>query len=113
MAPGYWQLFSIAIVVSSVGRESSIVEEVKVEIDPLEGNKLLIKPEDVLVTIERGFGTQMRGLPLSAVDVARVERILEEDPFVINADVLLRAKRVKGKYYTARGRYYVLLIIMD
>ncbi|MDX1939753.1 MAG: hypothetical protein SFU99_04330 [Saprospiraceae bacterium] len=103
---GSWILaivFSIAIVVSSVGRrESSIIEDVRVEIEPLEDNKMLIKPEDVLVTIERGFGTQMRGLPLSAVDVARVERILEEDPFVINADVFITAQSILRVNITQR-----------
>lgn len=87
--------FSIAIVVSAVGkRESSMVQEVQVEVEPLQGDNRLIKPEDVLITIERSVGAQLRGMPLNSVDVARIERVLEDDPFVIDADVYVTAQSV-------------------
>lgn len=87
--------FSIAIVVSAVGRkEASMVQEVQVTVEPLQGDNLLIKPEDVLITIERSVGAQLRGMPLNSVDVARIERVLEEDPFVIDADVYVTAQSV-------------------
>lgn len=87
--------FSIAIVVSAVGkRESSTVQDVLINVEPLEGENRLIQKEDVEVTIERSIGTQLRGMPLNQVDVARIERVLEEDPFVIDADVYVTAQSV-------------------
>lgn len=84
--------FSIAIVISAVGkREASIVREVKVEIEPLNSGNALIEVEDVKLTIERSFGAKLEGFPLGSIDVGRVERILEEDPFVLNADVYMDA----------------------
>jgi len=84
--------FSIAIVVSAVGkREASIVDRVLVEIEPLSSGNSLIKPEDVQLTIQRSFGAKLEGFRLGAIDVGRIERVLEEDPFVLNADVYIDA----------------------
>lgn len=85
--------FSIAIILSAVQRrESSLVEGVAVDIAPLEGGNTLIKPEDVKLTIERTFGTPIEGLPLSTIDVERIEEVLEEDPFVVNADAYVDSR---------------------
>ncbi len=85
--------FSIAIVISAVGkREASIVDQVLIDIEPLSSGNSLIKPEDAQLTIERSFGSKLEGFPLGSVDVGRVERVLEEDPFVENADVYVDAR---------------------
>ncbi|MFN7118188.1 MAG: cell division protein FtsQ/DivIB [Saprospiraceae bacterium] len=84
---------AIAIVLSAVQqRESSLVEGVAVDIAPLQGGNTLIKPEDVKLTIERTFGTPIEGLPLSQIDVERIEEVLEEDPFVVNADAYVDSR---------------------
>lgn len=86
-------IFSIVIVMSAVQqRDSSLVEGVAVDIKPLEGGNTLINPEDVKRTIERTFGTPIEGLPLSEIDVERIERVLEEDPFVVDADVYVDSR---------------------
>lgn len=61
-------------------------------ITPLPDGNNLIDAEDVLLTIERSFGHRLVGLPLGALNVERVERILEEDPFILSSDVFVDAE---------------------
>ncbi len=85
--------FSIAIIVSSVGkRESSAVQSVEVTIKPLSGGSALIQKKDVEISLQRAFGGKLEGMPLSSMDVGWLEKALEEDPFILNADVYLDAR---------------------
>lgn len=87
--------FSVAIIFSAVERrDSSLVEDVVVNIQSLEDGNALISQKEVELTIERSFGTQLEGLPLSTIDVERIERVLEEDPFVIDADVYIDSRSI-------------------
>jgi cell division protein FtsQ len=83
----------VAIVISAVERKQTLpVSELTIAIDPLPGGHFLITEKDVLTIINRGFGFRLEELQLGAVDVRRLERVLEEDPFIINADVFIDNK---------------------
>jgi cell division protein FtsQ len=85
--------FSIAIILSAVQRrDSSLVEDVLVDIQPLASGNALLTEAEVERTIERTFGMPIEGLPLSEIDVERMERVLEEDAFVVNADAYVDSR---------------------
>lgn len=87
--------FSIAIILSAVQqRDSSLVRDVKVNILPLESGNSLLNEEEVKLAIQRMFGTPIEGMPLNQIDVERIERVLEEDPFVINADAYVDSRNI-------------------
>ncbi len=88
---------TIMLIAGAVDRkkELTIVATV-VEVEPLENGALLIDSLDVIKLIERSFGMPLDEQAAGLVDVGRVERVLEEDPFVKNAEVALTANsRVK------------------
>ena len=72
-------------------KESSQVEEVLIEIEPLKDSTWMIRKGDILLTIERSFGYALERLPIVSVDVERLERVLEKDPFILDADVYIDA----------------------
>lgn len=87
--------FGIALIISMVAKkEAAIVQEVKIEVEPLEGSNYLINKEDVLLTIERSFGFPLETMPIGAVDVGRLEKVLREEPFVLEADAFVDAENV-------------------
>ncbi len=81
-----------AVVISAVERkEASLAAEVVMDIEPLPAGERMIKEQDVRLAIERSFGYQFEGLPLSSIDVERLERVLEEEPFILDADAYISA----------------------
>lgn len=92
---GWVSLFflSAALVISAIERkDASLADGVDIEIEPLPDSTYLINDEDIFLSIQRSFGFQMQGLPLGALDVERLERVLKEDPFILDADVFVDAK---------------------
>jgi cell division protein FtsQ len=82
-----------AMIISAVERkEASEATGMLVEIEPLNGGHMLILEEDVLKTIDRSFGFKLEEMPLGAIDIERLERVLEEDPFILDADAYIDAK---------------------
>lgn len=86
-------IFAVAaVVISAIERkETSQVEEVRIEIAPLKDSTWMIRKGDILLTIERSFGYALESLPIISVEVERLERVLENDPFILNADVYVDA----------------------
>ena len=81
-----------ALVISAVEKkEASLTSEILIDIRPLEGGNLLIDRKDVITSIDRSFGFKLEGLQIGEVDIERLERILEEDPFILDADVFIDA----------------------
>lgn len=77
----------VVVVLSAVARkESSVVQQIVIHITPLEGDSTLIKPTDILRTIDRSFGYPLTSIPIGEIDVQRLEKVLEEDPIISNAD---------------------------
>ncbi len=104
-------LFFMLIVSAVERKEESRVANMDVSIDPLPGGYLLIDAEDVRQLIKRSFGYHLEEQPLGILNVERVERVLEEDPFVLDAEVHINAKNeVKIKVFQ---REPVLRIVDD
>ncbi len=81
------------VVVSAVeNKHSRFAEGVTIEIQPLEGGASLINDVDIFTTIERSFGHNLMGIPRGELNVDRIERVLEEDPFIKGADVYVDAE---------------------
>ena len=81
------------LVVSAVEKkQAENSTEVVIDIQPLKYNKFLIDQEDVKTTIERSFGYSLEGKPIGAINVERVERVLRDDPFVLDAEVYVDAQ---------------------
>ncbi len=83
-------LLSAGIIISAVERkEASLTTTVTVDIEPLAGGHMLITEEDIRDKIDQAFGYSLEGMPLSAIDIERVERILEEDRFILQANAYI------------------------
>lgn len=89
-------LFVVAILVISAieNKQASKIQTMIVKIEPLEDSTLLIQQGDVLLNLDRSFGFRFEGRPIKAVDVERIERVLEEDDFIQNADVYIDSRNV-------------------
>lgn len=86
---------AVALVISAVEeKEGQIVEAVDVKIQPLPDGNNLIQEGDILAKIESTFGYNFVGLPLGMADVERLERVLKEDPFILDAEVFVDADQV-------------------
>ncbi len=99
-----------ALVISAVERkETSMASGLTIDITPLNGEHMLIVEKDVLTAIDRSFGFDLRDLPLNAIDVGRLERVLEAEPFILNADAFFDAENTI--HITVEQRPPVLRII--
>ena len=84
-----------AVVISMVAKkESKKVASVKIELMPLKDGHFLITKEDVHLAIDRSFGIPLETMPLAVVDVKRLEKVLNEEPFVKNANVYIGSDNV-------------------
>ncbi len=80
------------VLLSSVQRKrSSGSVDFVVEING-EHNEKLLTDVDVRKIIKRRFGHVLNGIPIANLDVKEVERVLEADPFILNADVYVGAR---------------------
>ena len=86
-------LFSAAaIVISAVQwKETTPSAGLSVKIEPLQDGNNLINTEDILLKINRSFGFELSGMPMNTVDIERLEKILVEDPFILDADAYVDA----------------------
>jgi cell division protein FtsQ len=83
---------TIVLIAAAVERKKEMtVAATVVEVEPLEDGALLIDSLDVIKLIERSFGMPLDEQAAGLIDEDRVERVLEEDPFVKNAEVVLTA----------------------
>lgn len=88
---------SAGVVLSAVEKkEESIASELVILIDPLENGERFLEEGEVRQAIEQRFGYRLEGRTIGSIDVERLERVLEEDPFILNADAYVGANnRVK------------------
>lgn len=82
-----WSI-SAAAKRKSTTKTNSVIVEIK---SLPEGNDL-ITIGDVLSILDKSFGYSLEGLPQGSVDIERVERVLEKDPFVLESDAFLDAE---------------------
>lgn len=78
------------LLFSAIGRKkNSFAEGVEVEVSPLSSGDKLISERDVRQLILRAFGNTLEGTELARLEVERMERVLEEDPFVLDAETYI------------------------
>lgn len=86
-----WILFLLItalIVLSAVTRKkNSFASEMSVDISPLESGEKMLGERDVRQDLLRSFGNTLEGTELADLEVDRIERVLEADPFVEEAEV--------------------------
>ena len=88
-------LFLFGLIVSGISkRNSSFTKEVNILINEIEGSENLITKLDVETFIERKFGRDLIGIPIGELYVDRVEKALEENEFIKNADVFVNARNI-------------------
>jgi cell division protein FtsQ len=63
------------------------IEDTIITVTPLEGGDKLISEGDVRTAMLRAFDSDLKRYRLDEIDVTRVETLLEDDPFVKNAEV--------------------------
>lgn len=94
----YWILFLIiigVILLSAVARKKhSFAETVDVVVEPLPGGDKLISETDVRNALLRSFGNTLEGTNLAELEIERMERVLEADPFVVDADTWIDQRNV-------------------
>ena len=94
------RLFWLALFFLAVGfifwaaekKRSTTAKETVISITELPDGSNLINQQDVRLKIERHFGNPLEGIPIGQLDVERIERVLEEDPFILSANVYVDAK---------------------
>ena len=83
---------TLMLIIAAVERKKGLtVAATVVEVEPLEDGALLIDSLDVIRLVEKSLGGTLDEQVASDVDESLVERVLEENLFVKNAEVLLTA----------------------
>lgn len=73
-------------------KRASRIAEMQITIEPLNVNEYLLTEQDVRATISSSFGMQMEGQQLASLDVDKIEKSLEKEPFILNAEVFVDAR---------------------
>lgn len=101
-----WLVFLLivgVVLLSSVTRKkNSFADGVQVEVRPLTGGDKLISERDVKQALLKSFGNTLEGTELARLDVERMERVLEEDPFVQDAEAYVDQKNILHVSITQR-----------
>lgn len=80
------------VVVSMVERKGDRqVSELLIGIEPLPDGELLINDKDVRQAIETNFDSRLGERAIATIDVRRLEEVLEQEPFILDADVYIDA----------------------
>lgn len=86
-----WLLFLLIVVLGLFmavqHKKEREIEDTIITVTPLEGGDKLISEEDIESAILRTFDSNLTRYRLDEIDVTRVETLLEDDPFVKNAEV--------------------------
>lgn len=83
------------LLYSAIGRKkNSFAEGVEVEVKPLPSGDKLISERDVRQALLRSFGNTLEGTELAGLEVDRMEKVLEEDPFVQDAETYIDQRNI-------------------
>jgi cell division protein FtsQ len=88
-------LFFLAVSLMSWAvsrKQAKVVGDLLIEVIDLPGANNLITKEDIAKRLEKSFVIKLSGMPIGALDVKKIEAVLEEDPFVKDAEVFITAK---------------------
>ncbi|MBK7408256.1 MAG: hypothetical protein IPL49_16170 [Saprospirales bacterium] len=92
---GYFVLiFGAAIVVIAAveRKQQSGAAGIEINVEPLPDGHFLVDSTDIAKTIKRSFAFEWSGQQIGLLNIERLERVLEEDPFILSADVYINAK---------------------
>lgn len=73
-------------------KENAQVHDLLIDIQPLADGNYLINEADIPVILEDRFAHAITAFPVGKLDVERLERVLEEDPFVHSAEAFVDAQ---------------------
>ena len=73
-------------------KEKAQVHDVIIDIQPLADGHYLINEDDIPVILEDRFAHPITAFPVGQLDIERLERVLEEDPFVHSAEAFVDAQ---------------------
>lgn len=86
-------LISATILFSSIAsKNSGMVDTLKINIQGDDEEHSLVNEKDIKQTIERKYGSGLDGMAIRELDVKAIETLVEENPFVENADVYIDAR---------------------
>ncbi len=86
-------LTAAILIISAVEKkEGDTVSDVFINIRNLENGNSMLDSTDVLTAIERSFGFKLQSQKTGVVNIERVERVMESEPFVKDAEVYMDTK---------------------
>lgn len=93
-----WMVFILVVILalfSAINRKkNSFAGGVEVEVMPLESGDKLISERDVKQALLLAFGNTLEGTELGQLEVDRMEHVLEEDPFVLDAEAYIDQRNI-------------------
>ncbi|MBR9921311.1 MAG: hypothetical protein GYB31_10770 [Bacteroidetes bacterium] len=87
-------LLGILLVSAYEKKQADAPVDVDIHIQPLDNGHFLVDTADVQRIIVSSFGYRLTERPIKWLDVSRVERVLQDDPFVDKADVFVDANNL-------------------
>jgi len=88
-----WLLFLFIVgmiwIIARDRKANTFADGLLVQVKELPGGDKLISERDVRQVLLSAFGSDLENSELASLDVDRMERVLENDPFVKNADVYI------------------------
>ena len=111
---GYFALIfaaGIVIIAAVEKKQSTGAEGIEINVTPLPDGHFLVDSMDIAKTIKRSFAFEWSGHQIGLLNTERLERVLEDDPFILNADVYVNARNMI--YIMVQQREPVLRIIDD
>jgi cell division protein FtsQ len=101
-----WVVFLLVVLLvlfTAINRKkNTFADGVQVEVVPLAGGDKLISERDVRQALLVSFGNTLEGTELGRLEVERMERVLEADPFVLDAETYIDQKDVLHVKITQR-----------
>lgn len=101
-----WVVFLLVVglvLFTAINRKkNTFADAVQVEVVPLPGGDKLISERDVRQALLVTFGNTLEGTELARLEVERMERALEADPFVLNAETYIDQKNLLHVRVTQR-----------
>lgn len=84
---------TLVLIVSAIERKSgSDVKQLEIVINPLPGGYRLIDTSDVRELIRSSFGFDLEGQKQNIVNINRLERVIQDDAFVLDAEVHINSQ---------------------
>jgi len=90
---GIVSLLALAVLVMSAidSRKGARITGLSVVVNPLAGESFMIKQDEIKTIIYEGYRRDVEDLTIENLDINAVEILLEQEPFIANADVFVNA----------------------